>query len=388
MKSKETESSEYKGFEQGPIRPPSEANSLLIRVTRNCPWNRCAFCPVYKRSKFSLRPVEHVIKDIDSVHRHVAALLRLADEAEKRGRIEIDTAELRIKPEERQAFNAAYHWLACGMKSIFIQDANSLIIKPSDLIEILQHLKNCFPWVKRVTSYARSHTVARISDSELSAIRAAGLNRIHIGLESGSDKVLEMVKKGVSKETQIKAGRKAKKAGFELSVYVMPGLGGIKLSTDHALETADALNQINPDFIRLRTLAIPENIPLYAEYKAGRFEKCSDVIMAKEILLFIENLNGINSIIKSDHILNLFEDVEGTLPRDKEKIINVLRTFLDMPPKSQITYQIGRRLGIFSRLSDMQNNQMLENAEKACISLGITPENVDKVVDELMQRFV
>ncbi|MBU1183299.1 MAG: radical SAM protein, partial [Proteobacteria bacterium] len=184
MKSKETASSEYKGFEQGPIRPPSEANSLLIRVTRNCPWNRCAFCPVYKRSKFSVRPVEHVIKDIDTVHRHVVTLRRLADEAEKRGRTEIDTAKLRIKPEERQAFNAAYHWLSYGMKSIFIQDANSLIIKPPDLIEILKYLKNCFPQVERVTSYARSRTVARISDSELSAIRAAGLNRIHIGLES------------------------------------------------------------------------------------------------------------------------------------------------------------------------------------------------------------
>jgi len=388
LKSKNITSSEYKGFEQGPIRPPSEASSLLIRVTRNCPWNRCAFCPVYKRSKFSLRPLEHVIRDIDMVHRFVITLLRLAEEADKAGRVDIDTAELKIKPEERQAFNAAYHWLSYGMKSIFIQDANSLIIKPSDLIEILKHLKNCFHWVERVTSYARSHTVARISDDDLSAIRAAGLNRIHIGLESGSDKVLEMVKKGVSKETQVKAGQKAKKAGFELSEYVMPGLGGIKLSTDHALETADALNQINPDFIRLRTLAIPEKIALYDEYKAGRFEKCSDVIMAKEILLFIENLNGINSIIKSDHILNLFEDVEGTLPRDKEKIINVLRTFLDMPSKNQITYQIGRRLGIFSRLSDMQNNQRFENAEKACISLGITPENVDKVVDELMQRFV
>jgi len=213
LKSKKIISSEYKGFEQGPIRPPSEASSLLIRVTRNCPWNRCAFCPVYKRSKFSLRPVEHVVKDIDTVHRHVVTLLRLAGEAEKAGRMEIDTAGLKIKVEERQAYNAAYHWLSYGMKSIFIQDANSLIIKPSDLIEILKHLQNCFPWVERVTSYARSHTVARISDGELSAIRAAGLNRIHIGLESGSDRVLDMVKKGVSKETQIKAGRKAKKAG-------------------------------------------------------------------------------------------------------------------------------------------------------------------------------
>jgi histone acetyltransferase (RNA polymerase elongator complex component) len=388
LKSKETTSAEYNGFEQGPIRPPSEANSLLIRVTRNCPWNRCSFCPVYKRSAFSLRPVEHVIKDIDTVHNYLTALLNLADEARQKGRSELDTESLYIVPGERQAFNAAYHWIASGMKSIFIQDANSLIIKPSDIVEILKHIKDRFPFVERVTSYARSHTVARISDSDLSAIKGAGLNRIHIGLESGSDKVLEMMKKGVSKETQIKAGQKAKKAGFELSEYVMPGLGGVKFSTDHALETADALSQINPDFIRLRTLAIPERIDLYDEYKAGRFEKCTDVMMAKEILLFIENLNGITSIIKSDHILNLFEDVEGTLPRDREKIINVLKTFLDMPPQNQITYQIGRRLGIFSRLSDMRNRKRLENAEKACATLGITPDNVDKIVDELMQRFV
>jgi len=388
LKSKETTSAEYNGFEQGPIRPPSEANSLLIRVTRNCPWNRCSFCPVYKRSAFSLRPVEHVIKDIDTVHKYLTALLNLAEEARQKGRSELDTESLYIVPGERQAFNAAYHWIASGMKSIFIQDANSLIIKPSDIVEILKHIKDRFPFVERVTSYARSHTVARISDSDLSAIKAAGLNRIHIGLESGSDNVLEMMKKGVSKETQIKAGQKAKKAGFELSEYVMPGLGGVKFSTDHALETADALSQINPDFIRLRTLAIPERIDLYDEYKAGRFEKCTDVMMAKEILLFIENLNRITSIIKSDHILNLFEDVEGTLPRDREKIINVLKTFLDMPPQNQIIYQIGRRFGIFSRLSDMENSKRLENAEKACATLGITPDNVDKIVDELMQRFV
>lgn len=110
--------------------------------------------------------------------------------------------------------------------------------------------------------------------------------------------------------------------------------------------------------------------------------------MAKEILLFIENLNGITSMIKSDHILNLFEDVEGKLPQDKEKIISVLHLFLDMPREQQIKYQIGRRLGIFSRLADMKNPTRLENAENACIRLRITPDNVDKTVDELMQRFV
>ncbi len=388
MKSDNSIDSEYKGFEQGPIRPPSEAYSLLIRITRNCPWNRCSFCPVYKESKFSIRPVEYVIKDIDTVRKYVTNLLQLADEARQKGKKEISTADIYVDPNESRAFNAAYYWLAAGMKSIFLQDANSLIIKPSDLIKILVHLKECFPWTERITSYARSHTVARISDEDLLAIRIAGLNRIHIGLESGSDKVLEMVKKGVTKETHIKAGQKAKKAGFELSEYVMPGLGGVSLSEEHALETAGALNQINPDFIRLRSLTIPENTGLYDDYTTGRFEKANDLVMAKEILLFIENLNNITSYIKSDHILNLFEDVEGKLPEDKEKMLNILRTFIDMRPQEQLKYRVGRRLGIFSRLNDMNNSQKLAKVENACISLGITPENVDRNIDELMRRFV
>jgi len=156
------------------------------------------------------------------------------------------------------------------MHAIFLQDANSLIVKPDQLIRILRHLRSRFPWVDRITSYARSHTIARISDGNLRQMREAGLNRIHIGLESGSDAVLDRVRKGVDKRTQIKAGQKVKKAGMELSEYVMPGLGGKALSRDHALETADALNRINPDFIRLRTLALPGGIPLADEHRSGR----------------------------------------------------------------------------------------------------------------------
>jgi hypothetical protein len=287
-----------------------------------------------------------------------------------------------------RAFNAALNWVSGGMRSVFIQDANSLIIRPLDLVEILTHLKTCFPWVERITSYARSHTIARISDSNLKAIRNAGLNRIHIGLESGSDKVLKMAKKGVTKETHIKAGLKIKKAGMELSEYVMPGLGGKAHSEEHALETADALNQINPDFIRLRTLAIPNSVELYDDYETGLFEKCTDLMMAEEVLLFIESLHGITSEVKSDHILNLFQNLEGKLPEDKEKMTGIVRRFLDMPPDRQCVYQVGRRLGFFSRLSDMENPRRLERAENACKQFGITSENVDEVIDELMKRFI
>ena len=386
LKHKTTE--EYQGFEQGPIRPPSEAYSLLVRVTRNCPWNHCTFCPVYKDSRFSIRPKDHVIKDIDSVYRSLEIIQKTAH-----GEGKIPLAEIRKTAGngnnlDPRAFNAALNWVSGGMRSVFIQDANSLVIESSDFVEILTHLKTRFPWVERITSYARSHTIARISDDNLKSIRDAGLNRIHIGLESGSDKVLKMTKKGVTKDTHIKAGLKVKKAGMELSEYVMPGLGGKAYSNEHALETADALNQINPDFIRLRTLAIPNSVALYDDYETGRFEKCTDLMMAEEVLLFIGSLNEITSVVKSDHILNLFQNLEGKLPEDKENMLDIVRRFLSMTPDRQCVYQVGRRLGFFSRLSDMENPRHLERAEKACRQFGITPENVDEVIGELMKRFI
>lgn len=378
----------YQGFEQGPIRPPSEAESLLVRVTRNCPWNRCTFCPVYKGSRFSIRPKDHVIKDIDSVFRSVEIIQQAAREQEKASLAQIRKAAGNDSHLDPRAFNAALNWAAGGMRSVFIQDANSLIIKPSDLVEILTHLKMRFPWIERVTSYARSHTIARISDDNLKAIKDAGLNRIHIGLESGSDAILKMTQKGVTKETHIKAGLKVRKAGMELSEYVMPGLGGKSFSREHAVETADALNRINPDFIRLRTLAIPDSVPLFDNFESGSFEKCTDLMMAEETLLFIESLNGITSVVKSDHILNLFQNLEGKLPEDKENMLDILRRFLAMTPDRQCIYQVGRRLGVFSALRDMKNPRRMERAERACKDFGITPENVDGMVDELMKRFI
>ena len=388
MAKKRRKDENYQGFEQGPIRPPSEANSLLIRITRNCPWNQCTFCPVYKDQRFSVRSVEHVLQDIDAVHRQVQLLQQTADDSGRIRREQIKDIAESTPPTDMQAFYAALNWVIGGMTSIFLQDANSLIIKPEDLIRILKHLRACFPWVERITSYARSHTIARINDQNLSEMKKAGLNRIHIGLESGSDEVLKRVLKGVSKATQVKAGRKVKAAGMELSEYVMPGLGGRALSETHARETADALNQIDPDFIRLRSLAIPDHVPLNQAYQEGAFEKCNDIEVAAEILMFIEHLDGITSFVKSDHILNLFQEIEGRLPANKSSMMKPIQDFLAMEPDRQTLYIVGRRLGIFSKLSDMQRNRRFKRAEKACRELGITPKNVVAVADELMKRFI
>jgi radical SAM superfamily enzyme YgiQ (UPF0313 family) len=379
----------YLGFEQGPIRPPSEAYSLLVRVTRNCPWNQCTFCPIYKEAKFSRRPVEHVKRDIDAVYAHVQSIRELADEQGRVPRSEIERLTADVRTQTEPSFIAAFNWyFAGGMESVFIQDANSLIIRPSDFIEILKHLKARFPEIKRITSYARSQAISRMKDDDLTAIGEAGLNRIHIGLESGSDEVLKMVKKGVTKEQHIQAGQKVKKAGIELSEYYMPGLGGKRLWKEHALETADALNQINPDFIRLRTLAIPSHCPLYEDWQAGRFEKCTELEVVREIELFIENLKGISSQVKSDHILNLFQDLEGKLPEDKNRMLDILRTFLSMDRERQRLYQIGRRIGVFSGLGDMTKPNRMGRAQRAYEQVGGELADLDRVMDELIKRFI
>jgi hypothetical protein len=377
----------YRGFEQGPIRPPSEARSLLIRVTRNCPWNRCRFCPVYKDTDFSRRPLLHILADIEAVASWVATFapgaVRRPESPETAG-----MAPPSGLPLDPGAENAAWNWYRSGMKSVFLQDANPLAIPSSEMVSILSLLKERFPGIERITTYARSRTIARIEPGGLARMRAAGLDRVHIGFESGSDEILRFMDKGVTKAQQIEAGRKIKAAGMELSAYYMPGLGGTRLWKENALETADLMNQVDPDFIRLRTLAIPDHLILAQDVAQGRFEKASDVETAREILLFLESLEGITSTVVSDHILNLFEDVGGKLPDDQERMAGEIRAFFELEPQEQVIYRVGRRSGLLRGLSGLSDPQRRERAQRLVHEFSVTPENVDAVTDEMVKRFI
>ena len=377
-------------FEQGPIRPPSEARSLLIRVTRNCPWNRCEFCPVYKGARFSRRTVDEIKKDIDTVKEIVDSLKRISWQAGHGGTIGRQLVEGILRDERySESFRSVAIWLYYGGESAFLQDANSLVMKTENLVEVVSYLKETFPEIIRITSYARSSTLARKPVEDLRQLKSAGLNRIHVGLESGSDEVLSYVNKGVTSAQQIEGGQRVVAAGIELSEYVMPGLGGRRLSREHALETARVLNAINPDFIRIRSLALPGGTGLREKWEQGEFERPSDEEMVEELRLFIEGLDGIASYVASDHILNLLEELEGQLPEDKPALLAVIDRFLDLPGEERLLFQLGRRLGMFRNLSDLDDPGLraraLQLRERVASQFG---GDIEQAIRTLAERYI
>ncbi|MBP7341697.1 MAG: radical SAM protein, partial [Syntrophaceae bacterium] len=245
-------------FAVGVYRPPSEGGSasLLLRVTENCPWNKCTFCEMYKGHPFVYRSVKDIKKDIDTVKAMVEEIEEVSRKIGQAGKInrEVLRALLSVDPylNENQCFSNVFSWMYYGGRTAFLQDANSMIMRPPEFIEVLTHLRKTLPGLNRVTSYTRSKTLAQRKLEELTAIRQAGLDRIHVGLETGDDEILRLVRKGVTSAEQIEGGKKAMAAGFQLSEYWMPDLGGRERWRQHAENTARVLNEINPHYIRSR----------------------------------------------------------------------------------------------------------------------------------------
>lgn len=378
-------------FEQGPIRPPSEARSLLVRLTRNCPWNKCAFCPVYKDARFSLRDPGDIKDDIDAMaaaaDRVRALSWRMGEGGEVTEAVAREVFSGALGGGEPARFIA--FWLYSGGTSVFLQDADSLVMKPADVIDVLAHLKRAFPGVNRITTYARSATAARIKPEDLAALKEAGLTRVHIGMESGSDDVLKYMKKGATADTHLRAGLNVVGAGLELSEYVMPGLGGKRWTREHAVETARVLNAVNPHFIRLRSLHVHPVMPLWEAVQSGEFELLTDDEAAAEIRLFLDSLSGITSTIVSDHILNLLEEVEGRLPGDRDRLIEVVDRYLSLPEDERLLYVLARRAGIVRAVGDIADPDVRARAERIRERLGVTgPDEAAARIRGLMDGYI
>ena len=377
-------------FEQGPIRPPSEARSLLLRVTRNCSWNKCLFCPVYKGQTFSRRSTEEIKGDIRTIKNIIEDLNGLSWRLGGSGQIDDAViTEVFQQPSYSQAYRNVAAWMYYKEYNVFLQDGNNLVLPTAELVAILEFLRREIPQVRRITSYARAKTAGRKTVAELTAIRKAGLDRIHIGLESGSDAVLKLMQKGVTAAEHIEAGQKVKQAGMALSEYVMPGLGGKTFWQDHALETARVLNAVNPDFIRLRSLRVPPRVPLHQWVQDGRFVLLNDDETVEEIRLMVDHLEGITSTLTSDHIMNLLEDVSGTLPQDMGRILAALDAYLNLSPEEKLIYRFGRRGGAYRSVQDMKDLVLRRKIKKAIEEVRQTyPQGVESFITELVDQYI
>ncbi|MCX5839566.1 MAG: radical SAM protein [Deltaproteobacteria bacterium] len=378
-------------FEQGPIRPPSEAGSLLLRVSRNCPWNKCAFCRTYKNTKFGLRSIEEIKRDIDNMSEIAEILQKLSIQEGDHGLISEKIVQTVF---DRYPLHDEYHravalWLYYGGETVFLQDADSLVMKTEDMLSILRYLRDTFPSVTRITTYCRSKTAARKSLSELQSLREAGLTRIHVGMESGLDPLLKLIRKGATAADHIEGGQKIRAAGISLCEYVIPGLGGKLYSSEHARETARAINAINPDFIRLRSLHVVNDTPLMELMQKGAFSPLEDEDVLREIQELISGLEGIESTIVSDHILNLLEEIEGRLPRDKKKMLDVLERYFSLSGEQRLVFRLGRRAGIYRRVSDLSDKSAYEEL-KNIVNHYETMGNgsLEKHLATVMDRFI
>lgn len=281
-------------------RPPSEAYSLIIQATLGCSQNKCTFCSMYKSKKFTIKPLEQIKK-------------------------EIDFFRIYVKKAER----------------IFLADGDALIMPMKTLKEIFIYINEKFPEAERISLYGSPKSILLKTPEELLELKNLGLGLIYLGVESGSDKILSSVKKGVSREEIIAAGKKVKKVGIPLSVTAIAGLWGKENSIEHAVETASLISEINPDYFSVLTLMLEEGTELLEEYKKGNFIPLSSSEILEETTLMIKNINVKEKcIFRSNHASN-YVSLKGTLPYEKENILKTIDSALE---NNEIKSEFLRRL--------------------------------------------
>lgn len=341
-------------FRIGPIRPPSEATSLLLQVTNGCTWNKCRFCRIYRHTKFKAYSADSIRRDIDTMVLYAQRARRHRDSS---GRWDIDSLNREImisKGDERQCFYMVANWLVNGGENVFLQDGNTTALSSGRLADVLVYLRQAFPGIKRITSYGRAENLSRISAEEFAELKAAGLDRIHSGFESGSDAVLSLINKGTTAQQEITAGRNIKAGGIELSVYFMPGIGGRDLTAENPEGMAEVINSISPDFVRIRTAVVKPGTELYDDFLTGKYTLCSDDEKILEIRRLIEASETEGTVLVSDHIINLLQQVSGRLDTDRNRMLGIIDGYLGMPEEERVMFRLARRMAKVISPEDMK----------------------------------
>jgi len=260
-------------------RPPSEARSLIVQVTYGCSHNTCAFCSMYKAKRFAVRPLEEVLEDFREARR--------------------------IYPR---------------VDKIFLADGDALVRKAGELETILDTIRELFPECRRVTSYASPSSIRIRTDEELRTLREKGLTMVYMGLESGCDDVLKLMRKGHGAAEIVEMGQKVRRNGMALSVTAITGLGGPALMERHALETAEAFNAMNPEYIGMLTLMVEPETPLYDWVREGSFQLLTPPQVLEETRLLVEHLDSPDSVFRMNHASN-YLSLRGTLNGDQAAML-------------------------------------------------------------------
>ena len=264
-------------------RPPSEAYSLLVQVTIGCSHNKCTFCNMYKQKQFKVRNMDEVLEDLAWARQHYQKVQR-----------------------------------------IFLCDGDALCLANHKLLTILDYIKENFPECERVTTYGRATAALAKTDEELRELKEHGLTMVYIGAESGSQKVLDMVKKGETREELIEGTKKLEAAGIQTSVTFISGLAGTELWEEHAIETGKMITEMNASYVSLLTLMLQSPAPMLDDWAAGRFNKLSAEEVLAETCLMLQHANPTKScVFRSNHASN-YVPLKGTLPDDREDFLRQL----------------------------------------------------------------
>lgn len=271
------------------FRPPSEARSLILQITLGCSWNKCSFCEMYTSKQFTARREEDVFKDIDSFLPYASQIRR-----------------------------------------VFLADGDPLVLSTKRLLNILTRLKDTFPNLQRVSTYASPSNLARKSNEELKELFEAGLTLLYVGIESGDSEVLECIQKGETFETTIDGLNKSKAVGMNSSVMIINGVGGKLLTNQHAINSAKVLNETQPKYASTLVLTTHKGLEHYKNRYLGDFQQLNQVELFTELQLIMQNLELTETIFRSDHASNNLI-LKGVLGKDKDKFLNQIQIALESP---------------------------------------------------------
>jgi radical SAM superfamily enzyme YgiQ (UPF0313 family) len=269
-------------YEGDCIRPPPEANSILLQVTLGCSHNKCTFCGTFKTKQFRIKDDEIILSDILFASKNIKS------------------------------------W-----DKVFLMDGDALIIPQNRLIWILDKIKEHLPWVKRVGAYANTKSISMKSSQELLALRDKGLGILYLGVETGDDEVRERIVKGSSAKHCLEMGRKVKDAGILLAALVILGIAGKEKSIEHARATGEILSCIDPDFASALTLILIPGTPVYKQRERGEFEMPDETGLLREMREMIEYINVSHCLFSSNHASN-YLTVREWFPEGKQKVLDLI----------------------------------------------------------------